>query len=217
MEMELKAESLLGLGASMIITDGRDLEQLLGRDDFHRVVAAVAPYGLPEQFLRRMKPWAVLALLSQPAPQQGVFMDMALYQRAIAAGKPVFGLESAEEQLAVMERMPLRDQLGMLRSALAQADQMPAMQNRLIETYQAGDLNAIAALADELAREDPSGLSRRYMHRLNDDRNDRMLTRMVPHIERGGAFIAVGALHLTGERGLIRQLRGRGYRLSPAD
>ncbi len=217
MEMKLGAESLLSLGTSMMFTDGRDLKQLLGSGDFRRVASAVAQHGLPEQVLRRMKPWAVLALISQPAPQRGAFMDMMLYQKAVAAGKPVFGLESAEEQLAVFDRMPMKDQLAMLRAALAQADQVPAIQNRLIETYLTGDLNAIAGLANELTREDASGLNRRFMQRLNDDRNDRMLTRMVPHIERGGAFIAVGALHLTGERGLIRQLRGRGYRLSPAD
>ena len=144
-------------------------------------------------------------------------MDMDLYQRAVAAGKPVFGLESAEEQLAVFDRMPMKNQLAMLHSALAPVDPIPAMQARMIETYLSGDLHAIAALADEMAREDASGLNRRFLQRLNDDRNDRMLTRMIPHIDRGGAFIAVGALHLTGERGLLRQLRGRGYRLSPVN
>ncbi len=217
MEMDLKAESFLSLGAAMMFTDGRDLERLLGREDFRRVAAAVSRHGLPEQALRRMKPWAVMALLSQPVPQRGAFMDMLLYQKAVAAGKPVFGLESAEEQLAVFERLPMTDQLAMLRSTLAQADQMPAMQNRLIETYLSGSLNAIATLADELAREDASGRGRQFMYQLNDARNDRMLNRMLPHIDQGGAFIAVGALHLTGERGLIRLLRSRGYRLTPAD
>ncbi len=217
MEMDLKADSFLSLGASMMLTDGRDLERLLGPDDFRRVAAAVAQHGLPEQILRRMKPWAVLALISQPKNQSGAFLDMVLYQMALAAGKPVFGLESAEEQVAVFDRLPMDDQLTMLRTASAQAEQIAAMQNRMIDTYLTGDLEAIAALADELAREDASGLNRRFMQRLNDDRNDRMLARMVPHIDQGGAFIAVGALHLTGERGLLRQLRRRGYRLSPAN
>ena len=217
MEMDLNVESFLSLGASMMFTDGRDLEQLLGRDDFRQVAAAVAHHGIPEQLLRRMKPWAVLALMSQPAPQSGAFMDMVLYQRATAAGKSVFGLESAEEQIAVFNQMPMADQLALLRSGLSRADQMPVMQNRMIEIYLQGDLDAIAALSDELIREDASGLSQRFMYRLNDARNDRMLTRMIPHIDSGGAFIAVGALHLTGERGLLRQLRARGYRLSPAD
>ena len=37
--------------------------------------------------------------------------------------------------------------------------------------------------------------------------------RLEAHLQRGGAFIAVGALHLPGEDGLIRLLGQRGYSL----
>lgn len=217
MEMDLNAASFLELGASMMFTDNRDLEELLGRDEFRKVAAAVSAHPIPEPILRKMKPWAVMALLSQPTPQKGAFMDMMLYQRATAAGKPVYGLESAAEQIAVFSRMPMTDQLAMLRTSLDQVNQMPAMQDRMIETYLAGDLDAIAGLTEELVDQDSSGLSRRFIYQLNDGRNDRMVTRMTPHIDAGGAFVAVGALHLTGDRGLVRQLRARGYRLSPVD
>ena len=215
MEMTLEAQSFLTLGASMMFTDDRDLERLLGREDFRKVVAAAAVHPIPEAVLRKMKPWAVMALISQPAPQSNPFMDMLLYQKATAAGKPVIGLESAAEQIAVFSQMPMTDQLTLLRNSLDQVHQMPAMRERMIETYLTGELAAIADLAQTLADQDPSGLNRRFIHRLNDARNDRLVTRMMPHIDAGGAFIAVGALHLTGERGLIRQLRARGYRLSP--
>lgn len=214
MEMTLEAQSFLTLGASMMFTDDRDLERLLGREDFRKVVAA-AGHPIPEAVLRKMKPWAVMALISQPAPQSNPFMDMLLYQKANAAGKPVIGLESAAEQIAVFSQMPMADQLALLRNSLDQAHQMPAMRERMIETYLQGDLAAIADLAQTLAGQDPRGLNRRFIHRLNDARNDRLVTRMLPHIDAGGAFIAVGALHLTGERGLIRQLRARGYQLAP--
>ena len=215
METTLEAQSFLALGASMMFTDDRDLERLLGRDDFRRVVAAAAAHPIPEALLRKMKPWAVMALVSQPASQGSPFMDMLLYQKATAAGKPVIGLESAAEQIAVFSQMSMADQLALLRNSLDQVDQMPAMRERMIETYLTGDLAAIADLAQTLAGQDPSGLNQRFIYRLNDARNDRFVTRMRPHIDAGGAFIAVGALHLTGERGLIRQLRARGYRLTP--
>lgn len=215
MEMALEAQSFLALGASMMFTDDRDLERLLGREDFHKVVAATAAHPIPEAVLRKMKPWAVMALISQPAPPSSPFMDMLLYQKATAMGKPVVGLESAAEQIAVFSQMSMADQLALLRASLDQARQMPAMRERMIETYLTGDLAAIANLSQTLAGPDPSGLNQRFIYQLNDARNDRLVTRMLPHLNAGGAFIAVGALHLTGERGLIRQLRARGYRLSP--
>ena len=215
MEMALEAQSILALGASMMFTDDRDLERLLGRVYFRKVAAALNAYPIPEAVLRKMKPWAVMALISQPGPPSSPFMDMLLYQKATAAGKTVVGLESADEQLAVFDQMPMADQLALLKSSLDQAHQLPAMQERMIATYLTGDLTAIAGLSQALAGQDPSGLNQRFIHRLNDARNDHLVARMIPHIDAGGAFIAVGALHLTGERGLIRQLRARGYRLSP--
>jgi uncharacterized protein YbaP (TraB family) len=42
-------------------------------------------------------------------------------------------------------------------------------------------------------------------------RSRQMLERMQPYLQSGGAVVAVGALHLTGERGLLRMLELQGY------
>ena len=39
----------------------------------------------------------------------------------------------------------------------------------------------------------------------------------LPLIEEGGAFIAVGALHLSGDTGLVALLRRTGYKVTPVD
>jgi hypothetical protein len=46
---------------------------------------------------------------------------------------------------------------------------------------------------------------------LVDRRNAVMIARAVPLIDKGGAFIAVGALHLIGDKGLVARLREKGY------
>ena len=45
-------------------------------------------------------------------------------------------------------------------------------------------------------------------------RNATMAERMAPLIKDGGAFVAVGALHLAGKEGLIERLRAMGYRVT---
>jgi uncharacterized protein len=47
-----------------------------------------------------------------------------------------------------------------------------------------------------------------------DERNLRMVERMTDRLAEGGVFVAVGALHLPGERGILNLLAGRGYRIS---
>lgn len=47
-------------------------------------------------------------------------------------------------------------------------------------------------------------------------RNRTMMERAVPILAEGGAFIAVGALHLPGPQGLVALLRRAGYRVTKA-
>ncbi|HEV3043732.1 MAG TPA: TraB/GumN family protein, partial [Roseiarcus sp.] len=47
------------------------------------------------------------------------------------------------------------------------------------------------------------------------ERNHVMVDRAKPLIEAGGAFIAVGAFHLSGKDGLVALLRGDGFTLTP--
>ncbi len=68
-------------------------------------------------------------------------------------------------------------------------------------------------------------MSMRYRSPLNDrfldvvlwQRNRRMAERMLPHLKKGGAFIAVGALHLPGVDGVLDLLVKRGYDVQPID
>ena len=48
-------------------------------------------------------------------------------------------------------------------------------------------------------------------------RNRRMLDSLLPYLENNSVFVAVGALHLPGEDGLLGLLRKRGYELKPLD
>ena len=52
---------------------------------------------------------------------------------------------------------------------------------------------------------------------LIDERNLRMRDRLLPILEKGDAFVAVGAMHLSGETGLVELLRQSGYTVTRAD
>ncbi len=54
-----------------------------------------------------------------------------------------------------------------------------------------------------------------FLKYLISDRNHVMADRAVPIIDKGNAFIAVGALHLPGKEGIIELLRAKGYLVTP--
>jgi uncharacterized protein len=62
-------------------------------------------------------------------------------------------------------------------------------------TPEGGDESAYAAFEDRIVR----------------DRNLVMAKGSSPHLEKGNAFIAVGALHLPGEEGLVELFRKQGF------
>ena len=82
---------------------------------------------------------------------------------------------------------------------------------KLHNYYLQADLAGLmeAALVQKL--EVNSKLKQKIQQRLVDNRNDRMVRRMKPYLEKGDACIAVGALHLAGANGILSQLSERGY------
>ena len=49
--------------------------------------------------------------------------------------------------------------------------------------------------------------------RIVDDRSALMMYRLFLPLRAGGVFVAVGALHLHGAKGMLAQLKAQGYKL----
>jgi len=215
MEMIPDAAALMKLSAAMLLQDGTDLRSLLGDALYAEVVAGMAEQGFPEAVVYRMKPWVVLSLLSTPRPESGSFLDLKLYHTALAAGKPVFGLETPEEQIAVFNDISLSDQIHLIRQILDQRPNMKAMTEHILQLYLNRDLDTMFDFAKSYLSGADSGITDRFMKRLNDERNRRMADRMKTRMREGGAFFAVGALHLPGPQGLLALLEQEGFEVSP--
>ena len=56
-----------------------------------------------------------------------------------------------------------------------------------------------------------------FIEQVHERRNERMLLTLLPQLEAGGAFAAMGALHLTGEQGLLARLARAGWRVQRVD
>ena len=215
MEMRLDPLVFFQMGAAMLLEEGRHLESIVGTKTYIQAVAAMATIGVPEPVVGRLKPWAVMAMLSMPKSKGGAIMDMVLWQRAQGQGKPTSGLETVEEQLSVFNDLSTQDQIDLLRMTLDQLPSQAMIFEQLIEAYVADDLAAIQALADKSGFSAETPAAAHFRSRLNDERNQRMVQRIIPYLEQGNSFIAVGALHLGGPQGILALLRKHGYRTEP--
>ena len=158
-----------------------------------------------------MKPWAAAVTLSTPALETGQILDLVLYQEALQQDKAVYGLETVREQLDLFDSMSESDQVTLLRDAVDKFPELDALHAELLEVYKQRDLEGLLAINETSMQAEDQRLAKEFQRRVIDDRNHRMAERMQPYLRQGKAFVAVGALHLPGEQGLLNLLEQQGY------
>lgn len=216
LEVVLDPASLLTMTSAFMLGDGSTLQKHVGTPLYRRAVDAMAGYGMPEMMVAGMKPWAVAVTLMTPPSETGMVLDLVLYQQALGAGKPVDGLETPMEQLAVFDSLSVQEQTALLKDTLDNLDGVQRMLDQLKFAYLARDLRRLVEISDassSMYESDPD-LARRFNDKLITERNHRMAERLQSRLGKGRQFIAVGALHLPGDEGLLSLLSGKGYRVS---
>jgi uncharacterized protein YbaP (TraB family) len=203
--------SLKTAAAAMRLDAGTTLADLLPAALYRDALESLLARGLPEVAVRTLKPWAAMTLLMSPPVETGVFLDRRLYRLGLEGGKEVLGLETTTEQLSVFDQLSDADQASLLRGALAAQDGQEARFDALIGAYLAGDLMELRRLSQAPIPGVGAALQRRLRHLLIDSRNARMALRIKSLPATRSHFIAVGALHLPGEGGLLARLAGDGY------
>lgn len=217
LELDMRPEIMMAAFMQMMSPD-QDLEAVLGKALYQQVlqnmgVAAGAESVLP---IRQMKPWAVMVMLSMPKNQDpSQVMDLRIYQQARERGLPVCALETVQEQLAVFDQIPLKDQVLMLKETLRFLPKMAALFEQMMTFYKAGELSKLHALNSDYMAESESAVWGDTMAALLDKRNLRMMDRIENKLKAQGTLVAVGALHLSGDQGLIKLFRDRGYSVTP--
>jgi uncharacterized protein YbaP (TraB family) len=147
-------------------------------------------------------------------------LDLKLYNDAAQAGKETGGIETLEEQTALLNSVSMDDQVKLLLSALDEIEHpKPGEGNsirRLVDLYLAGDL---ASVASELDKQDPEHeiLGKKFQTRLLDDRNIKMADRIAARCRENKTrsyFFALGAAHYAGETGIVNQLTKKGFKVT---
>ena len=215
MEMIIDEASTQKFAASMLLDDGSDLKVLLGEPLYTKTTEAMREYGMPSEITARFKPWALMLTLILPKVRQGVIVDDVLYQQALQQNKSVHQLEGVEEQISVFDGLPMEIQVGLLKQTVDHRDLIPGMIEKSIQAYLKRDIGAMWVINNSMMEDEADkSLNEAFLQRVLYDRNKRMAGRIQPLLAEGGAFIAVGALHLYGEKGVLSLLQSSGYRVT---
>jgi uncharacterized protein len=118
------------------------------------------------------------------------------------------------EQIEVLDGLPRETERDLLIAVLRRADRSEDFIETQIARYAEGDIGGLLAWLQ--SAEPIRGVAQVQIppavgDRLITLRNHRMRDRALSFLRRGGAFIAVGAVHLPGKEGLLALFEKEGY------
>ena len=212
-ELDFRENIQARMSQAMFDRQSPTLREQLGPADWERARAAATGRGLPEKAVLLMDPWALAITLAVPPVDPAGTLDRILFDRAVQRRGPVTGLETPDEQIALFDELPVEDQLDMLRGVLDlhAEDRIAPLFEELRGAWLDGDLEGLMSISAANPMLPDAADNQAFERRIIDERNERMAERMQPLVDRGGAFVAVGALHLPGEDGMLRLLEQAGY------
>ncbi len=174
---------------------------------------AVTNLGLPADGLDRFKPWLAATQLSV-APLSKLGYDSTngpeevITAAAKQAGKPLTGLETAEQQLGFFGSLSDKAQLQFLESTVEELPKLDTQMAGMVDDWARGDPDALAREMNEELKSSPE-----VAKVLLTDRNARWATWIKGRMAQPGTvFIAVGAGHLAGPDSVQAQLAKLGVK-----
>jgi uncharacterized protein YbaP (TraB family) len=193
----------------------------LPRDIRPQIKSALQARGIPGDAADHFEKWfLVLALAMPPCSMREMagkspddVLDGSLAKAARDAGKAVIGLETSEEQILMFKSLDK----DVIRRELILVPRMEPMGEDILETMTQAYLARRTALFDH-ALPAIAKLSKKeaedavyFQRAMVDDRNVTMVERAKAELDKGGLFIAVGAGHIAGHKGLVELIRKAGF------
>ncbi len=165
--------------------------------------------GLDLNYYRFLHPMIINNLIVEHilSRDMSISLDRHLWDFASQHSKEMLGIETFQEQFALMEKISfqrhLRDLIGMTRNFSRHRRQM----HKLVELYEQGALQ-------RLHRSSKKGAGS-FRAMMIYDRNERMARRIADMIAHRTIFCAIGAGHLGGGKGILRKLKHLGFSVKP--
>lgn len=208
----------------VFITKGPTLLQLLPADLWAELSAALSARGVPSIMAAKYQPWfAALALGFAPcdaAAAKAGGLDALLLLEAEIRDLPAQALEPYDTLFTLFEDLSDEEEIKMLKSTLALEEQIEDVATTMAELYFSGRARLLWEMTRELSyefadmsREEVDAEMARIEELTMSKRNRAWIAKLEAAAAEGPHIAAFGALHLSGEEGVLNLLAKRGWAL----
>lgn len=215
--MELDPDKMFSLGIIGKLKMGGDysLKQMMPEHEYHILDSvAQAQLGLPMKLFDNVAPVVVMGLFESAGLQggdssTGEVLDLHFHSYAKKHSKKVIGIETVDEQLTALNSLSYQEQADLLVDEIREFEKNKETGTDIVKFYVEQNLDSLGSY-DNTASMPP-----KFYKALVTDRNKRMANRIPDFIKKQPTFIAIGALHLPGDEGVIALLRKKGFVVEP--
>lgn len=211
LEVDLSdATANIALQQQMMLPEGASLKDYFNSEEEYKSFAenVKKEFEIDVNFFSKFKPFMLISMLtmkSQTCETQSY--EMNLMSTAKKQAIAIDGLETGISQLEIFDRMSKEEIKSMLQSTVQQADSAQNTFKTMINLYKNQDVEALYKLI--ASSPDIAG----HESELISGRNVKWMNKLIYEMNDKTCFIAVGAGHLGGKKGLLQLLQDAGYTL----
>ncbi|WP_199609954.1 TraB/GumN family protein [Flocculibacter collagenilyticus] len=195
---------------------GKTLKQLLSPTTYKKVQHYFSQAGLPIAAFEHKQPWMLALTLASIefakagySPQYGV--DSKIIAEANTLDKPIISLETFEQQLGFFDAFNGKHGEAFLLDGLNEIEQIENMTNQLVESWKKGDTDTLLSLYQASMQQ--TEFDKKAEDILLKDRNLRWFAKLEPMFRQQPTLVAVGAMHLIGDKSLVHIFKNAGWKV----
>jgi len=200
----------------MMLKDGKTLQTELSKQNYNKLKDYFAKKSIDIAMFNGLKPWAVMVTMMQIEFQNAGFSDQTgIDKQVLAYAKKqnitIGELETLEQQLQMFDGMALLSN-EMIEETFEQLADINTYFIKLVNAWKNGDMDTLTEYYNMSFDDSNYGEISEQVMLVN--RNNKWVEQLVPRLTNEKLFIAVGALHLPEQHGLIKQLTDAGFTIT---
>lgn len=213
-DINIPIKTQIDLVKKMFIPDNKTLKDYLNEDEYKRFSAYILDsLKLKESKLKRyirIKPFFSMGLILKDKIKKIKMYEKELNKLAKKNKMKLTELETIDFQMSIIEKISIEDQVSMIfKDSESNNFNLLAEFYELLEVYEEQNVFKLYELMKE---EEEFALFEKDFF---IDRHENWIPKIENLIREQSAFIAIGAGHLAGEKGVINLLRNKGYVVNP--
>jgi hypothetical protein len=212
---ELKLDDMAGLmklPALMALPEGTTLQGLMQEKEYMLLKNYLQDkLGADIETLQNQKPFAIMQMMTEAMIDEAQeSFELYFFRQCMQYSKPIFGLETVDEQMAIFDAIPYDEQIEWIMEEVEKPGMFDSVLQRMITAYKEENLEKLAQAMYESSPE-----MKKYESSFLTERNKKWIAAIETFMQSKTTFIAVGAGHLPGNDGLLSLLREKGYTVKP--